>query len=99
MHKPLKMTKAEMSKEIREWRKSEEQGLRLRLPCKVGDTVYHIEDGYVYEFKARSIDIRIENGEYIFCIDSMDYKAEDFGKCVFLTREEAESALAEKGGA
>ena len=41
-YKPLKMTKSEMSKEIRMYRKLEEQGLLLRLPCKVGSTVYAI---------------------------------------------------------
>lgn len=82
--------------ELYDYRKAEEQGLLLRLPCKVGDTIYHIEDGYIYEFKARSIDIRMENGEYIFCIASMDYKAEDFGKIVFLTEKDAETALAKK---
>lgn len=84
---------------LADYEDAEEQGLLLRLPCKVGDTVYHIEDGYIYEFKAKEISVRMENGEYIFCIDSMDYKAEDFGRIVFLTREKAESALAEKGGA
>ncbi len=39
-YRPLKMTKAQMSKEIREWRTLEEQGLLLKLPCKVGDTVW-----------------------------------------------------------
>lgn len=38
--KPLKMSKAEMAKEIRAWRNLEEQGLLVRLPCKVGDTVW-----------------------------------------------------------
>lgn len=38
--KPLKMSKAEMAKEIRAWRNAEEQGLLMRLPCKVGDTVW-----------------------------------------------------------
>ena len=83
---------------LAEYEDAEEQGLLLRLPCKGGDTVYHIEDGYIYEFKAKEISVRMENREYIVCIDSMDYKAEDFGKTVFLSREEAESALAEKGG-
>lgn len=40
--KPLKMSKAEMAKEIRAWRNAEEQGLLVRLPCKVGDDVYII---------------------------------------------------------
>ena len=73
----------------------EEQGLLLKLPCKVGDTIYRIEDGYMYDFKANTIEVRKENGKYIFCIAYMDYKTEDFGKTVFLTQAEAEKALAE----
>ena len=82
----------------RQWKDAEEQGLLLRLPCKVGDMVYHIEDGYIYEFEAKSIDIRKEDDEYIYCIDSMDYRKEHFGKIAFLTLEEAEQALARMEG-
>ena len=79
---------------LADYEEAEEQGLLLRLPCKVGDTVYHIEDGCIYEFEAKSIDIRKEDDEYIYCIDSMDYRKNDFGKIAFLTVEEAEQALA-----
>ena len=41
-YKPLKMTKSEMSKEIRMYRKLEEQGLLLRVPCGIGADVYFI---------------------------------------------------------
>lgn len=75
----------------------EEQGLLLRLPCKVGDKIYHIEDGDMYDFKVDSIEVRKENGKYIFYISFMDYKAEDFGRIVFLTKAEAEKKLAEMG--
>jgi hypothetical protein len=78
---------------LAEYEDAEEQGLLLRLPCKVGDTVYYIDDYYVYADKVNSIEIRKENGKYIFCIAYMDYKEEDFGKTVFLTKEEAEKKL------
>ena len=81
---------------LAEYEDLEEQGLLLKLPCKVGDKIYHIEDGNIYEFKTTFIEVRRENGEYIFCIAFMDYKAEDFGKIVFLTKEEAEEALRKK---
>ena len=80
--------------ELLEKRNAEEQGLLLRLPCKVGDKIYHIEDGYIYEFNSEKIEIRKEDGEYIYCIDSMDYRKDDFGKIAFFTVEEAEQALA-----
>ena len=79
--------------ELLEKRNAEEQGLLLRLPCKVGDTIYQIEGGYIYKFDAEKIEIRKEDGEYIYCIDYMDYRKENFGKSVFLTKEEAEQAL------
>lgn len=81
-------------RKLKEYEEAEEQGLLLRLPCKVGDKIYHIEDGYIYEFNAEKIEIRKEDGEYIYCIDSMDYRKEHFGKIAFLTLEEAEQALA-----
>lgn len=88
-YKPLKMSKAEMSKEIREWRKLEEQGLLLRLPCKVGDTVYSVECGMIREFTVNNFEIS-ERGvvayyDYIY-IGIM-------GNSVFATKEEAEQKL------
>lgn len=84
---------------------AEEQGLLLRLPCKVGDTVY-----LVGTYRNPSIDemgvedIFLRDGEvYIGLIDITDsdytdtIRGSDFGKTVFLTREEAEKALADMG--
>ena len=75
----------------------EEQGLLLRLPCKIGDTAYWIDDYEIYSDKVNEFEVRKENGEYIFCIAWMDFKADDFGKNVFFTREEAEQKLKEMG--
>lgn len=56
-YKPLKRTKAEMSKEIRRLRKFEEeikqkieQGLLVVLPVKIGETVYKIDSDIDYEW-------------------------------------------------
>lgn len=80
-------------------------------PCKVGDTVYYfshrpfnlsVKANTIYEAKAirivttslgTQIVIQIRN-EY-GCTEVPDVR--DFGKTVFLTREEAEAALKEKG--
>lgn len=43
--KPLKMSKAEMAKEIRAWRNAQEHGLLVRLPCK---EAYTQSGNYVY---------------------------------------------------
>lgn len=65
---------------------AEEQGLLLRLPCKVGDTVYLIKnDGKIV---ARVADMMF-----------IGVLWEEFGKTVFLTRTEAEAKLAEMEGA
>ena len=98
---------------LADYEDAEEQGLLLRLPCKVGDTVYYfshrpfnlsVQANTIYEAKVvrivttsmgTQLVIQIHN-EY-GCTEVPDVR--DFGKTVFLTREEAESALAEKGGA
>lgn len=85
-----------------------DKSLCIKLPCKVGDKVYKLwscgrHGKSVAEFEVKHIDIdyypNIEvayikpsskTGSYSFS------KAEDFGKTVFLTREEAEKALAER---
>ena len=99
--KPLKMSKAEMAKEIRAWRNAEEQGLLVRLPCKVGNTAFRINKGAknpIIELTVTQIDItrRSYNLEVIDrdCGELMCFK-NDIGKTVFLTREEAEKKLEE----
>ena len=71
----------------------EEQNKLLKLPCAVGDTVYTIysdEDGsFIEEPKAEEV------STHRVWIDSMYFDYDDFGKTVFLTREEAEAALKE----
>lgn len=79
----------------------EEQGLLLRLPCKVGDIMFRINKGAknpIIELTVTQIDItrRSYNLEVIDrdCGELMCFK-NDIGKTVFLTREEAEKKLEE----
>ena len=73
-------------------------------PCKQRDTIYDISefiDGTpapeMYEIYVDCISLESdETGKTIFYIDGFEYYYEDFGKTVFLTREEAEKALAER---
>lgn len=79
----------------------EEQGLLVRLPCKVGDTMFRINKGAknpIIELIVTQIDItkRSYNLEVIDrdCGELMCSK-NDIGKSVFLTREEAVKKLEE----
>lgn len=80
----------------------EEQGLLIKLPCKVGNIVNAIEDD---EIKAVRCDYTDGYGfvEVNSYTDEIDWELQidfsDFGKTVFLTREEAEKALEETNGA
>ena len=84
-----------LKNELQEYKNLEEQGLLLRLPCKVGDKIYFIDDGEIYWDSVNAIELRKEKGEFVFCIGFMDYRKDDFGKIVFPTKAEAEKALAE----
>lgn len=93
--KPLKMSKAEMAKEIRAWRNAEEQGLLVRLPCKVGDSVFIIVGKDISKQKIRKVEIS-DNG-IIFKTNKQKrtFSIAGVGENVFLTREEAEKKLEE----
>ena len=79
----------------------EEQGLLLRLPCKVGDTVYAVTRDFISEYTICSIEVyneglffnwKCEKGMYINIRGFTNYQ---IGKDVFLTQEEAEAKLKE----
>lgn len=87
----------------------EEQGLLVRLPCKVRDTVWDNDFGYPepYEIKAFSygycnsyVESYAEEEIMIYYENSNDsitgaFPMSEIGKTVFLTREEAEKKLEE----
>ena len=75
----------------------------VELPCKVGDTIYSIENiaGELTILKDHVETIGIgyyAEGVNLYQFDGIkiDGYFEDFGKTVFLTREEAEQALKER---
>ena len=100
-----------MQKELKKYKDLEEQGLLVRLPCKVGDMLWYNILGYTesYEIKAFSYgycDGYIEAGEEIrdeiifYCENHTgsiigSFPVSGIGKTVFLTREEAEKKLEE----
>jgi hypothetical protein len=90
---------------------AEEQGLLLRLPCKVGDKIFLDFAGFgkdIDKFTVKDFHLDcFEDGETIlYC----DYESNDktlsgqidvmeFGKTVFLTKNEAKAKLKELRGA
>lgn len=82
-----------------EYKQSEEQGRLIKLPCKVGDTVYGISMGKIITLIVNEISIFYMKGEKIINVkcqnDDMfrNYIETEFGKTVFLTKSEAEAKL------
>ena len=84
----------------------EEQGLLVRLPCKVGDTVYRVNAGAkqpIIPMTVSEIHFLCYKNERTVRFDAIDkeymgescYRLEDIGRIVFLTHEEAEKKLEE----
>lgn len=74
----------------------EEQGLLLKLPCKVGDAVYFIKSAFSYMDKPHKEQVRkieLICDEIIFRTDNRSFGIEKVNKTVFLTQSEAEQAL------
>lgn len=84
----------------------EEQGLLVRLPCKVGDTAYRVNAGAkqpIIPMTVSEIHFLCYKNERVVRFDAIGkedmgescYRLEDIGRIVFLTREEAEKKLEE----
>ncbi len=82
---------------IRELLKADKEGRLVVLPCKVGDVVYGCHgDRTILSMVAKWIETNTDG----WCVAAQYapmapkfYRFSDFGKTVFLTREEAEKAL------
>jgi hypothetical protein len=86
---------------------AEEQGLLLRLPCKVGDTLYRVNKGAkepVIMMRVIQLYIKqIHKDRTVMRIDAINdadmgescYLPCDIGERIFLTRAEAEAKLKE----
>jgi hypothetical protein len=78
----------------------------VELPCKVGDTLYVISQmkdkrflPFITEYEVTSISIKKKSVVIWHEMDGYlkNFKQTDFGKTIFLTKEEAEARM--KGGA
>lgn len=83
-----------VAKKLKEYEDMEEQDRLLKLPCKVGEIVYYINPNKntINELVVYSFDIRPLQH---FACDYMGTRLNfnQFGKTVFLTKEEAETGL------
>lgn len=90
---------AEWIEELKSYKEAEEQGLLVRLPCKVGDSLHCIIEGTVKKLKACSfiisgsgiIDVDLEYEDAFCCIRYI----RRFSENVFFTHEEAEKKMEE----
>ena len=94
-----------LARKLAEYEDLEEQGLLLRLPCKIGDTIYevsyenrefvikeHIVKEFIYRtYRFQRIEIYCEN-ENCFLVCNNIGKLDE---CLFLTKAEAEQRLNE----
>lgn len=102
----------DMVKKLADYEDLEEQGRLIKLPCKVGDTVYVngvLGCGEVERYRVIRVDYHSTLGtgrnefyiEALLCADpdsSIAFYDKQFGKTVFLTKAEAEAKLKELRG-
>ena len=96
---------------LKEYQQLEEQGMLIKLPCKVGDVVYaYCNEFGILEYEVDSIvidkHITYQCSAYSEpigdcpseCLDEIEPDISDFGKTVFLTKSKSEAKLKELRG-
>ena len=87
-------------KPVQDLLQAEQTGRLVVLPCKVGDTVWVVFSNglrpYVVDRLYVMADIKVMVRMRHMLTETLRISGDEFGKTVFLTREEAEAAL--KGG-
>lgn len=94
---------AEWLEELKSYKEAEKQGLLVRLPCKVGDTVYVPTRNFISELRITLISVDTSDGAMYFSWmlnagiypNLKGFSGYELGKTVFLAREEAEKKLKE----
>ncbi len=106
------VTIKEVCDKLADYENLEEQGRLIKLPCKVGDTVYVngvLGCGEAEEYRVIRVDYHSTLGteknefyiEALLCANpdsSIAFYDKHFGKTVFLTKSEAEAKLKELRG-
>ena len=88
---------------LAEYETAEEEGRLVALPCKVGDTVYVIENKYIEVFEVNKIELKNKVfGDVTYYLEKPSrrgclykYYDSELGDKWFIAREEAEKALKE----
>lgn len=79
---------------------AEEQGRLVRLPCKVGTAIWRVWCGKINRYVVVEVDAQ-DHVKLRFLIECLPYLRfywdDEYGKTVFLSREEAEAALKGEG--
>lgn len=79
-----------------EYEDAEEQGLLVRLPCKVGTAIWRVWCGKINRYVVVEVDAQ-DHVKLRFLIECLPYLRfywdDEYGKTVFLSRAEAEAAL------
>lgn len=97
---------ATILKKLADYEDLEEQGRLIKLPCKVGDTVYGINTDRNIVSALKIISVKIYSYAIYFDYQLIDgtyknivsFADADIGKTVFLTKSEAEVKLKELRG-
>lgn len=98
----------ELYRKLAEYEDLEEQGLLLKLPCKVGDAVWWLNGKFLMECEIESFVVNEDGVSFAHIRYLQDKKhniyyghnldIEKLGIIWFLTKEEAKQALAEMKG-
>ena len=94
---------ADLRERLKEYEDLDEQGLLLRLPCKVGSTLYQLGYSSINEYKVIGLCFDIHHNKWMYEVayeTGFEWHKTvcDFnhiGKTVFLTQAEAEQKLKE----
>lgn len=92
---------------LRELARAEEEGRLVLLPCKIGDTAWFVSQVFNGKEIVATVGRRAIDGiggnrlNPVWMVSKEPYELHfhpsEFGRTVFLTREDAEAALAQKG--
>lgn len=95
---------SEYLRKLKDYEDLDEQGRLIKLPCKVGDTVYVPTRDFISELRISNISVSENNTFFHWMLNAGIYtnldgfSVDKIGKTVFLTKSEAEAKLKELRG-